>query len=487
MIVRTLLAGSFLVATAAPAIAAAVNVTEQTLFGRPVTVLDNGLVRLAVTPELGGRVLAFRLFDGASVANVREDNIGKDPDDPDFVGAEYGGFSDAATSGWPGPFWGVDYDLRVERDTSNGAATLVAVGEAGGMRIERRMTLEPGRTSLRLAMTQRNTGEVPKQMTLRLHSEMAAGALADNADRVSLVTEAGFEVMPVVIGAEYARFRWMTLAQPWLAVVDAEEQQGVVRRFVGADAPKVFYWVGYNESPETLGRRGAFFSLDWFAREATVEPGDSLQAVETMFLFDGLSKVGLVHDDTAAGLTADREVFAAGETARLTAGIASAEPWPGGPVELTISREGEVLHRDTRDLPEARPGQAATTAFSWPIGDVSDGPIAAEARFLDDDGDVLGRDRVALTLDTAKVRGVDDRLEAIERRLAELREAAERNGLMDRLDVPTELRVIEARRDGAGELREQGRFDAAAELADVAIATADRLDARIASLSENRP
>ena len=144
----SLLLGALLVAgTTLTALSAEVTSKNGTLHGREVFTLENGFVRLSVTPEIGGRVLEFvNLKTGHGSAKVRADNIAKKPDD-NWAGADYGGCTDAPVLGlgWPGDFWKLTYALAFE-DGKDGSKTIVAKGKSQDIEIERRMTLFPDST-----------------------------------------------------------------------------------------------------------------------------------------------------------------------------------------------------------------------------------------------------------------------------------------------------------------------------------------------------
>ena len=182
---------------------------------REVTILENGFVRLSVTPGIGGRVLEFvNLKTGHGMAKVRLDNIAKKPDD-NWTGADYGGFTDVPVLGvgWPGDFWGLTYELKVV-DGKDGAKAVVANAKAGQIGIERTMTLFPDSTMLRIETRQTNIGNAPQKMRVRFHCEMAVGERADDNDDVFYASPDGVKVMDYVVGAEYARMEILMPGTP---------------------------------------------------------------------------------------------------------------------------------------------------------------------------------------------------------------------------------------------------------------------------------
>ncbi len=63
--------------------AGTVAVRDGMLFGRPLKTLDNGLVTVSVTPQIGGRVLDFSLKAGdRRMLRIARENTGRRPDEP---------------------------------------------------------------------------------------------------------------------------------------------------------------------------------------------------------------------------------------------------------------------------------------------------------------------------------------------------------------------------------------------------------------------
>lgn len=417
---------------AAAAHAAPVTVQEGELHGRPVIRLDNGLVRLSVTPEIGGRVLELTLLaDGGQVANPRLDNIGKKPTDR-WEGAEYGGLTDAATTGWPGPFWAQTYALSVEDGPEPGAKTLVAVCTNEGLAIRRAMTVFPDSTAVRFALRQTHVGKGPRKMNLRLHAELAAGKLADNDDALFIPESNGVERIDVTIGAEYERFRWIRSVAPWMGVVDTAERTGYLRFLEPRqDTYKLFYWVGFNESPNLLGDKGAFFALDWFGDDQVAQPGESIEAEETFVLVSGLESVEAATPDWGVEVRLDRPRYGSNDTLRVTLLRAGATALPSAGATCEVMQGDRILQTGTLRLP-ATPaaGQAASAAWSWPLPDLPDGAYRVRAR-LEDGSNVTAEKAFAVVgaLAGQAVRAVlDYRVEAdaLRNRLAALNTEAAR-------------------------------------------------------------
>jgi hypothetical protein len=454
------------------AVAGEVNVSSGERFGRPVRILDNGLIRLAVTPQIGGRVLELsNLATGNNVAKVSEVYIHKSPDD-EWQGAEYGGFTDAATSGWPGPFWGVTYDLEVV-EADDGAKAIVVTGKASGLRVQRTMTVHPDSTLLTVKTVQENISDKPRVSNIRLHCEMIAGTRGDNAERVFYASPEGVQHKKHTVGMEVTRFWWLDVAGGWFSLVDSVEAEGILRRLYPADAEhRVFYWLSYHEHPRQLGEEGAFLGLDWFGEEQQLKPGESMSATEEMFLFSGLKRTDFAHDHLAGALSFDKDRYGSTDTVQATVSLAGAQAIDGFEATVQAYDKDRMLAEASATGGKARAGQASSASVELPLKDLADGTYIVQARVRDRQGNLIGQAKREITVIGQLVRRVRSAQQAFAEKLASLRRRAESG---DDLAVRTELDVLELRRRELAELMGAGRYEKFLQLHRRADFEADRL------------
>lgn len=457
-----------------------VRVSESVLSGRPVISLDNGLVRLSVTPQIGGRVMEFvHLATASNAARIRADNIHRQPDDA-WVGADYGGFSDAATTGWPGPMWGVTYDAKVVDGQAPGSKSIVVTGEAGGMRIERTMTLAPDSTLMDIHIRQTNTSDAPQRMIVRLHCEQGAGPLADEEDFIYWMGPEGLSSIRYIYGAEYARFAWLEVQQGWVAAIDRQAAEGFVRLFPDGDTQRVFYWSGYNESPAQLGLGGAFFGLDRFGPEQTVAPGASTEAREQMFLVRGIDRADFVTGTTAGALEFDRARYGSGDTVHAQLRLAGATAIDAHVVELQLCAGDQVLLTQEAEIAPAGAGEAATCAVLLKLPDLPDDAYTVQAIVRPaGGGEPIGtasRDFEVIEQLVRKARAAQEAM------LASMTQFEQQAGGVEAppLWLRTELKVLALRRAQVGQLLEQGDYEQALALAQQVHADVQSLHDRLA-------
>lgn len=464
---------------ACQAMAGEVEHTTGEVHGWPVERLRNGLVHVAATPNIGGRVLVFEsLATGHNALKIRRENIRKQVDDA-WEGAEYGGLSDAATTGWPGPFWPVTYQASVA-DSPAGKA-LELLGRSEGLEIRRTMTLAPDSTLLKIAIEQRNVSQAAKQTNTRLHAELAIGDKADNHDAVFWVGPEGLEQHDVLVGAEHRRYRWIDVMGDWIALVDTAEGEAIVRRFGPEEGKKrVFYWIGYNEAPEVNGDRGGFVGLDWFGESKVLQPGEAIEAVEEMFLVTGLTRVDFVSGYLAGGLMLDHDRFGRSDTVAMTVGLAGATATDAHAVKVHVSAAGapeETLATLTGATAAASAGKAGLVELGWTYENLPDGTYRLELAVLGGGGKTIGRAAREIQIDGDLVGGARQAVVAFGEQVDAL--AASLPADVP-LDVATEWKVLQLRRDQLAHNLAAGKYETALQTLTTAKAELAALRERLA-------
>ena len=451
----------FLAASAAPATSLPPEVGTGTVGDRPLYTLKNEHVQLTFTTEIGGRILEFRKPDrGHNAVQPRFDNLHLDPED-DWPGADYGGMSDLATPGWPGPFWDKDFGL----DHLSDREALVRA-EAEGFAIERRMSLPAGSTSAVLQLKQTNVSEEPRSSVIRLHAELAVGERARTGDRIFFPGAEGVESFTYTIGAEYERFRWLELHEGWLAVADAVDEAVLLRTFSdGSSLPyRVFFWVGAAESAETLGYHGAFYAIDWFGSERALQPGESHQATESFHLIHGMHEVDFFSDGFVGSLTLQRTRGAADMPLEIAAAVGTHHAFDGGTVHLEMDRGEETSQPiGSLSLAAEAPGVAASESLDWTVPSLPDGPIQIRARFLDQSGELLAETSETFTVTSALVESATERMSRLEEAWAGLLARTSRKA--NALDVRTESAIQKQRMEKIRNAIKAGEYESAIRIA----------------------
>ncbi|MBM3279803.1 MAG: hypothetical protein FJY95_17240 [Candidatus Handelsmanbacteria bacterium] len=157
---------------AAPSLLAQTRIAPLTNYknwGWDAVVLENGLITLAVVPRIGARIMQYDLGSHPSIfVNDRELGNFYEPL-PDSVWHNYGGFKNWPAPqdrwNWPPPpiLDGAPYEARIEVDTPDSVALWVSSPveqwRTPGLRFERRMSIYPGTSRVRVAQTIVNEGE----------------------------------------------------------------------------------------------------------------------------------------------------------------------------------------------------------------------------------------------------------------------------------------------------------------------------------------
>lgn len=343
----------------------AVEVKDDKLYDRPVKVMENGLVRLAVTPGIGGRVLQFDLLNPhARSLQIHRHHIHFEPGD-EWQGAEYGGLADMATTGWPGDIWGVTFDVDETEWEGNNALHLSA--EKNGILHERRINILPNSSVMRYQSIQTNKSQATQDLTIRIHGEFAVGESADDADFIYFTNDKGLQVINYRLGWENPRFSYEKPGS-WIACVDKAEKLALVRWFQPVTDDRVLVWHGHNEGPDVRDKKGGFYGVDRFMSGQTVGPGESAKATEEFAFIGGLTRVDFTLPEKycAGALVLDQVAYGPQEEAVLTAVI-------GGGVEgeaYSVSLDVMVPNGGTKPIgvcqvPAYEAGKVASASLTF--------------------------------------------------------------------------------------------------------------------------
>jgi hypothetical protein len=134
-------------------------------------VMQNDLITLATVPAIGGRIMQYDLGDHSSIF-INSDELGKTyTPSQDGQWHNFGGYKTwpAPQSRWPGtwpPPYTLDrgnYDFQIDSLSNDSAATLVTSPVeqwvAPGIQFERRATIFPGSSRVKMEQTIINTGK----------------------------------------------------------------------------------------------------------------------------------------------------------------------------------------------------------------------------------------------------------------------------------------------------------------------------------------
>ncbi|MBV2364634.1 DUF4380 domain-containing protein [Streptomonospora nanhaiensis] len=186
-------------------------------------VLDNGVLRLTAAPGLGGRVLSLRLagreflYRNPRLLDAglrRREGVRLDPvEGPMSAWNNVGGDKTwPAPQGWSGPGeWAGPPDPVLDSGAyaaevgalGGGAAVLTMTSgddPRTGLRLRRRITLEPGASGYRLDLTARNTADAPRTWALWNVTQLDGAARADDGGVYVGVAGEGPHTVPLVAG-----------------------------------------------------------------------------------------------------------------------------------------------------------------------------------------------------------------------------------------------------------------------------------------------
>lgn len=226
--------------------------------------LENSLLKLAVDPSAGGRIVSMKPCDDLT-EQLAEDS-GKEP------------LTLAVSGGMPGPFADQTFRGDVSRDV-DGTKHLKLVNEksVAGKQLTQLYSIAPGTAGFSLSLKCLNTDQrMPDSVyDLRWHPELKIGGAADSADLF---------VLPVADGIKTMNFRASSTgisnppAGDWAAVVDLNEKLAYVTAFNRKQVGRVYIWEAQK-----------FYTLEIFAPHTKVPAGKSLDLDLSFYFLRGLT------------------------------------------------------------------------------------------------------------------------------------------------------------------------------------------------------
>jgi hypothetical protein len=351
------------------------KISAGNVHGRDVKVIENSLVSVAIAPEIGGRILSFKIKHTPSdTIYVARHNINHNPDDM-WSGVDYGGITDVGSTGWPGPFWGANYDIEPLSDHKG----VMLETTQQGINVQRKVTLPEDSTIMKLDIAHTNTLDKPKTMSIRTHAELAVGTCADNSDYIYLKDKEGLKQYHYRLGWEDPRYSYENPVEGWMAHVDSKEKIALIRLFQPVDEDiKVLFWRGHNEGGPVRDKKGGFYALDRFMNNKPVEPGETINATEEFYIIQGLSRVDFVNGYMAGAVELDKLIYGPGQEVNTTVLVGGAKK--DGPYKVTISTDLAII--DSKNLPAHQPGQTSSVKFKF----YSQGDTDLKVSVLNTDG-----------------------------------------------------------------------------------------------------
>lgn len=439
------------------------KIQKGKLYERPVRILDNGLVQASVTPEIGARVLDFRLKnqENARALMVHRHYIHRQPGEQ-WQGGEYGGLADMATHGWPGDIWGLEFDA--EKVDFSGKPAVQLTKEYNQVLHQRRVAILPDSTVLQYHSTQKNVGPEAQKLTIRIHGELAVGESADDYDRIYLVDEKGHKEIVYRLGWENPRLSWEHPG-PWMACVDTREKLAVVRWFHPVTNDKVLVWHGQNIGGKVRDMKGGFYGIDRFMEEKSVAPGQEIEAQEDLAIIQGLPRVdfALAEGYLAGGLLLDQEAYGPEEEATLTLVIGGGLKGNAYKARLHILQSnGETSKLANLDIPAYGIGQTASASTSF----VPKKSCKVRAEIMSLDGEKLAECERDLPIEAEAYAAARKMGTALTEKAESLVSTLEKKGLANQSTGQAQVRLSQFYCAEFQNLMEKGRFQEAAQKAE---------------------
>lgn len=252
--------------------------------------VENGLVRITVMPQLGGRVVEYTSkASGHNQLDARLEALApyRPGDDvPRGVLYKVSGHEDMITVEgkwhWPGDFQQEPYALEILRQSPEMVIFRLTAAK-GIVRIERTHTLKRGATTLFTDLKVTNTSDVDVEMMLRHKVATRVGGTARLGDTITYPSQQG-----VVRKTFFPSGHWMDflLAAGW----------------IGASDPLTRETMMLTGDFEQLGNGGVwfdkqdFYNLEFFGRKQVVPAGGTASLASQWHLFTDMPAITFAAD-----------------------------------------------------------------------------------------------------------------------------------------------------------------------------------------------
>ncbi len=279
-----------------------------------IATLQNGLLRIEVNAELGGRVSAL-VTEQDGINHVAADK-----------GPKTGIIE--TTMYIPGLFSGVPFSCEVVTNTADAIEMqLLSRENADDQRAAKRFRLRSGEAAFSASVDVTLEGAMERKMRLRMQSVLGVGGAADYCDNMYLPVAGGTTNIPYTPGAGTA---FMTPAGNWVGVVDRKQKMALVEQFLPDEIKNIYMWMDKD-----------FYTMELFKPLVPVKPGQTEKLQVRFMIFPGMTALDMVTNDMAvalnvpaAGLKPEQDIVA---TVEIGSALAATRPVC---LELVLMKNG---------------------------------------------------------------------------------------------------------------------------------------------------
>jgi len=342
-------------------------------------VVDNGLIRVTILPDIGGRIVEYYSYQtGHNLIRIAPWFLEIPPDKLLQTG-EYGGISDIGSLGWPGYFWDKKYEFEIKKEKDK--VEVIGVSKSEGIYIERRMEVRENSTKLKFNIKQKNISGDVKNMVIRLHGEFKVGEKADEDDVYYWVYENKLKERRYK-PSDLVRFSIDKNTEGWSGILDEREEEALIRRYYPMKGVhKTFWWAGFLEGPfwwwgatflegepalKERDDKGGFYNFERYPDPVKVKPDEEIKAEEDLFTIVGLKRINYVNEDIAFGFWFPKKLIGE-EGCFVKLGIGSPEEIDKEyKIEVSLQKDEKTYDKKEIRITKFTPGKCVKENLSLP-------------------------------------------------------------------------------------------------------------------------
>jgi hypothetical protein len=371
-------------------------------------VIDNGLIRVSILPEIGGRIVEYYNYQtGHNLIRIAPWFLEIPPDKLLQTG-EYGGISDIGSLGWPGYFWDKRYEFDIKREKDK--VEIIGVSRSEGIYIERRMEIRENSTKLKFNIMEKNISKDIQNMVIRLHGEFKVGEIADENDVYYWVYENKLKERRYK-PSDLVRFSIDKNTEGWSGIVDEREEEALIRRYYPMKGVhKTFWWAGFLEGdPELKERddRGGFYNFERYPDPVKIKPEEKIEGEEDLFTIVGLKRINYVNEDIAFGFWLPKKLIGE-EGFFINLGIGSPEEINKEyKIEVSLRKDENTLAKKEIKITKFIPGKFVKENIFFDTKNISDGKYNIQISIYKDN-EQLKNFTEKIEINKGVVKGAED-------------------------------------------------------------------------------
>ncbi|MCK4244078.1 MAG: beta-galactosidase trimerization domain-containing protein, partial [Candidatus Omnitrophica bacterium] len=254
--------------------------------------LSNGLVRLTIVPERGGKIIEYSTL-------------------PEKVNHLAGGGIEENEGQWPGSFFDQPFSYKIIKDTAKEIKVLLKMDHAvNDLLLKKLITIKKNEAKVDLGIEEYNYGNVSKLLSLCLHPELSIGGIADREDRFFIPTPEGLET------PSYVRSRsnhYFTPKEGWACCCDKGRKVAYITSFFLDEVKTVYIWMGADR-----------YNLELFTPKKKIESLKALSLHTELFLIKGISGVSSFREGITLYISLPNTFLLQDKEIRFTVEVGSA-------------------------------------------------------------------------------------------------------------------------------------------------------------------